>query len=217
MQFTEGATVLTADGEKVGTIRQIIVDPDSTEITHLVASEGFLLPRDSLIPVGAVAETRDDETILKPGTDVLSFEAFDQRRFSPDLAGGQPVAGLGFTLYPIPGFRAAAGVETGMPATEPSVPGSSPGSASIEAGTPVVSRDGDKVGKVDEVMTRDGGAIDAIVVKSGFLWFTRRRIVPIGWIGEIQTDRVVLNVAKDQVHREARQPTTSIAQRPPGR
>jgi hypothetical protein len=87
----------------------------------------------------------------------------------------------------------------------------------IASGTPVLSAGSRRIGKVDEVVTLDDGTLDAVVTKSGMLWFTHRRVVPAGWIREVRSSEIRLTVPKQKVIIEAEEPTTSIAQRPPGR
>jgi uncharacterized protein YrrD len=87
----------------------------------------------------------------------------------------------------------------------------------IEEGTPVLSEDSRRLGTVEQIITREGGEIGAFVVKSGMWIFARRRVIPVGWIREIRSGEIRLNVTKQQALIQAEQPTESIGQRPPGR
>ncbi len=218
MEFREGATVRAASGETVGNIDKIVIDPTNRNVTHLVVGKGFL-HRDSLVPVADVAETPTEETVvLRPGARPEDYEEFEGVRYSAE-PGGRPGVSA-FEVYPI------TGVPPMYPGAVPPVPtpaeppAETPGRAQehiVEADMPVLSEDGRKVGKVEEVVTRDDGSIDSIVAKSGMLWFTRRWVIPVGWIREIRPTEVRLSVTKDQVLATAEQPTASIGQRPPGR
>jgi hypothetical protein len=80
----------------------------------------------------------------------------------------------------------------------------------------VITIDGRRFGKVDEVVTLDDGSVDAIVARRGWI-FSRRRVIPAGWIRDIRPTEIVLTVDFDRVKDEARPPMISIAERSPGR
>jgi len=223
MQFKEDATVLTADGEKVGRLDRIVVDPESRNVSHLVVSKGMLLPRDGLVPIEDVHDTPDEESVvLKQGARPERFDEYVADRYTTTdpsgAVGSQPLGGPGFVLYPMPGLP------PGYPGAAAAPSGANPPPAArpmhvetIEEGTKVLSVDGQKVGKVEEVITLDDGSLDAIVVKSGILWFTRRRVIPAGWIREVRGGEVRLTVPKQHVLTDAQDPAISIDVRPPGR
>ena len=223
MQFKEDATVLTATGEKVGKLDRIVVDPVNRDVSHLVVTKGMLLPRDSLVPIEDVDGTPDEETVvLQEGARPERFAEYVADRYTTTdpsgSVGSRPLGGPGFVLYPIPGlppgYPGAAAAPSG--ATPP--PSARPTRAEpIQEDTKVLSVDGQKIGKVEEVITLDDGSLDAIVAKSGILWFTRRRVIPAGWIREVRGGEVRLTVPKQQVLTEAQDPSISIDVRPPGR
>lgn len=67
----------------------------------------------------------------------------------------------------------------------------------ITAGTPVVSSDGEDLGKVTDVVAdREKGIFSGIVFRSGLL--DRDRFAPGDLVGNITTDRVRINVAADE-------------------
>jgi sporulation protein YlmC with PRC-barrel domain len=64
LTVSEGATVLTSDGEEVGEIERILADPDSGRLTHLVISDGALAAHRKLIPALWLSRAGDDEVHL---------------------------------------------------------------------------------------------------------------------------------------------------------
>ncbi|HEX9616127.1 MAG TPA: PRC-barrel domain-containing protein [Anaerolineales bacterium] len=60
----EGADVVSADGEKVGDVSRVIVDPDTDRITHFLISEGLFFKEKKLIPVHWVSEVVENEVRL---------------------------------------------------------------------------------------------------------------------------------------------------------
>lgn len=58
----EGADVLTADGEHVGTVEQVLTNDQLNRATHLVISAGMLFKEKRLIPVDWILDV-EEETI----------------------------------------------------------------------------------------------------------------------------------------------------------
>lgn len=54
MQFKEGTDVFTIDGDKVGSIDRVVIDPRNNEVTHLVVRKGFFFPTDKVVPMDLV-------------------------------------------------------------------------------------------------------------------------------------------------------------------
>jgi sporulation protein YlmC with PRC-barrel domain len=69
----KGAIVLTPHGEHAGTIDEIITDPGSGVITHIVIRSGHLRERRRLeVPVGWIARFEDDAVHLAVGLKTLA-------------------------------------------------------------------------------------------------------------------------------------------------
>lgn len=67
----EGAKVIAADGESVGTIEQILTDPLADRVTHFLISQGVLFQERKLIPATWVKEVNEDEVRLAVGKQTL--------------------------------------------------------------------------------------------------------------------------------------------------
>ena len=50
MALKEDAKVISADGEEIGTIERILMNPDTDKATHFVVSRGMLTKTKKLIP-----------------------------------------------------------------------------------------------------------------------------------------------------------------------
>jgi uncharacterized protein YrrD len=51
-----GSAVYSSQGEKVGRLRFIMVDPDTESVSHLVLEKGMMLSQDVLAPVNTVQQ-----------------------------------------------------------------------------------------------------------------------------------------------------------------
>lgn len=205
MRFHENAQVLTADGTKVGNIDRIIVDPDQTDVTHLVVGQGDLLQEDSLVPASEIDRTTaDDEVVLRSGVSVEGFEPFVEDRYAP-LRVERPMFGPpGLALYPLPNAAADfVGWSPTRPAPTETTGAMPEGSALIEPGAPVITADDRRLGKVAEVVTSDDGTIDGVVATSGFLWFKRSWLIPSQWIEAMTESGVRLGISRDHARERA--------------
>ncbi len=60
----EGARVLSADGEHIGNVEQLIVNGDTKEVTHFLVKEGLLFKTHKAIPADWIGETFEEELHL---------------------------------------------------------------------------------------------------------------------------------------------------------
>ena len=67
----EGAKVISADGQHVGNVEQVLTDPEADRATHIVISQGLLLKNRKIIPTTWVASLNDDEVRLAVGANLL--------------------------------------------------------------------------------------------------------------------------------------------------
>ena len=63
MQFKRGANVYTADGDRVGDVERVVLDPRSKEVTHIVVDKGFLFDDDRVVPLNLIAGVEDDADV----------------------------------------------------------------------------------------------------------------------------------------------------------
>jgi len=68
----EGARVFSVDDKHVGNIDNVIVDPDTSHVTHLVISQGLLFKSKKVVPAFWVKHTLEDEVYLTVTADFLT-------------------------------------------------------------------------------------------------------------------------------------------------
>lgn len=77
-----GSAVYSSQGEKVGRLRFIMVDPESQAVSHLVLEKGMLLSQDVLAPVETVQQLLFRGIFLSLSSEqVLQLPAFDEMRY----------------------------------------------------------------------------------------------------------------------------------------
>jgi len=216
MKFREGTTVKTIDGDKVGTVDQIVVDPTNNEVTHIIVEKGFLFTEDRVVPVSKLRDADDDSIVLEGAVEELeqfpeykhTYFVADEREFDAaeemppqwgDWMGGPlyyypPVGTHPHTYYPGVGFPINTGQET-VKREARNIPSDT---VVIDEGTKVTTADGAHAGDVEQTFTDDEGRLTHILISKGFL-FTQERLIPINWVRQMNETEIRLNVPSEVV------------------
>lgn len=60
----EGTDVISSDGEHVGDVERLILDPDSNQVTHFVISQGLFFKERKLVPASWIQSVDEDKVYL---------------------------------------------------------------------------------------------------------------------------------------------------------
>jgi uncharacterized protein YrrD len=71
MEFKNGAKVLAADGEQIGRLNRLVINPRSNEVTHIVVEKGWLFPKDKVLPIDWVEKTEEKRVLLRDDVEDL--------------------------------------------------------------------------------------------------------------------------------------------------
>jgi uncharacterized protein YrrD len=210
MQFKRGANVFASDGQKVGEIARVAIDPRTDEVTHVVVEKGFLLTADKVVPISLIGPAAEDRVTLRenagdlealPDFEERHYVLLDEERLKKVSAKGYasplhwyPPVGTtwwrsggylgypGFFGYPVPPY---------VVETERNIP---EGTVALKEGAKVVSRDGEHVGDVEAVLTDpEEDRATHLVISQGLL-LKERKLVPTSWISTVLPDEVHLAV-----------------------
>lgn len=69
--LAEGARVMSADGQHVGNVEQVLTDPQADRATHFVISKGMLLKTRKLVPAAWITDLMRDEVHLAVNAHLL--------------------------------------------------------------------------------------------------------------------------------------------------
>jgi uncharacterized protein YrrD len=198
MQVDIQAPVYSADGEHVGKVDRVVIDPQDKRVTHIVVHKGTLLSRDIVVPLDDVNTAGDDGVRLRVSADKLdALPDFIEVEWVQPHEGWVPPPGYfeSAVLWPPYFGQQAAPSREVMNIGEREV--------AITEGTDVECTDG-KIGVVDRVqLDAQSGRLEGIVVREGVL-FTHHVLVPAAWIASADAEAVRLSVTKDQVAQQAR-------------
>jgi uncharacterized protein YrrD len=219
MQFKDGADVISADGEKIGEVNRVVVDPGDGSVTHIVVRKGFFFAEDRVIPIEMISRSEDDEIHLNIHEDRMEeLPEFLEINFIPlgeeqggihstrpgtatemywyPMAGSAPLLGGGgfWGMGPqMTGYYYPQQVER-----EQNIP---EGSVALEEGAKVITRDGENVGDVSRIITEsEANQVTHLVITKGLL-NREKKLIPANWISRVKEDTIQLKVDSKFVER----------------
>ena len=84
MQFKENTPVYTADGEEVGTIDRVVIEPESKEVTHVVVRQGWLFTEDKVLATDLIEQATADQVRLRADVEHLDeLPQFEETHYLP--------------------------------------------------------------------------------------------------------------------------------------
>lgn len=203
MQFKEGAQVFTSDGNEVGDIDRVVLDPATKEVTHLVVREGFLFTQDKVVPVDLVRSATEERVVLKAVDDLESLPDFEETYYvQADEAEQDVTYSPGYVRpyywYPPPHITWWGATPYGVYPAPPyvvevrrNIP---EGTVPLKEGANVITVDDEHVGDIERVYadpTRDRAT--HLLISQGLL-LKERKIIPTSWIMRVRENEVHLGV-----------------------
>ncbi len=209
IQLQEGAVIITADGEKIGKVERVVVDPRSKKVTNLVLKQSNFLSSDKVVPIEWVKSADKDEVILdKPTDELQDLPDFIENHFvQVDQSTGQtveppvspfmfparmyPYPPVGITPAYYPGFFETYSVETSE-----NIPNNT---VSIKEGARVMSSDNRHVGNIERVFTNpEDDKVTHFLIEKGLL-LKEHKLIPMTWVESIGADSIRLTVESDML------------------
>ncbi|MCM8749614.1 PRC-barrel domain-containing protein [Thermomicrobiaceae bacterium CFH 74404] len=229
MQIELGKPVVSKDGERVGRVDRIALDYDTREVEQIIVHQGVLLTRDRIVDRDLIERVEDDGTVRLAITaaEVERLPEFVEAEFVrpteedlrslPYVLPGVPVATGATILWtsaatrrsgseqPYQEFDPASGPLIG-PAVAPDTPLEARSNLPedtllIGRGTDVLDREGEKLGRVEEVETNEDGEVVAFVVRAGLLLHHDIR-VPIDWVSSVTSEEVHLRLSAQEIESQ---------------
>jgi uncharacterized protein YrrD len=201
-----GMNVYTSDGQGVGSIDRLILDPATNQVKAAVIRKGVLLRHDIEAPREIMVSTAD-------GTIRLSATAAEVHSLPEFLPGAYTTPPAD---YPLPAGYSSESVYLaygfGLGGLGATPVGMMPGNAQarevraawhrqdlenavIQEGSTVVSREEEQVGAVHQLrFNQQTGALTHIVVRRGFI-FTKDTELPASMIASVRDGAVTLSVS----------------------
>ncbi len=207
MQFIEGAKVVTAQGETVGHIDRVVLDPKTKTVTHVVVRKGFLLHSDKVLPIDQVAQADEDQITLDPdATNLADLPDFEEKHYvsvesdargqSPEFEGEHLASPyywnppVGLTQWGYPWFPSGPPVHY-VTATQRNIP---EGTVALEEGADVITADYKKVGSIERIFTDPKTERATHFLVSEGMIFKDKKLIPTWWVELVSDEAVYLTV-----------------------
>lgn len=223
MQFRNDAHVLL-NGNEVGRLSRVVIDPRNMKITDLVIRRGGLSSEEKIVPVIQVETTHEDVIVLRQNLGEwedlqdyreVGYRAVDEEDLiragnlegysTPILFAYPPAIPTTGATYPTPGLlRNESNVlDTGTGSgfqkfEQENIP---EGTIAIQPGVDVFSVDQEKLGHVERVLTsREDNHVSHLVITKGTI-FKERKLIPVNWIEQVDEKSVRLGVSSRFINR----------------
>jgi uncharacterized protein YrrD len=216
MQFRDGTKVYTADGQTVGSIDRVVINPHTNQVSHVVVRQGVLFTEDKVVPTALIDMATADEVRLRPGvSDLDELPRFEETYYIPsneatagDYPAGTARPGYARPLYWYPPVGATwSGYYAGdygyatppyVAFTKQNIP---EGTVGLKEGAKVISAEGEQVGHVERVFTdSEMHRATHLLVAEGWL-FKEKRFIPVDWIRSVTEDDIDLSVSARVLER----------------
>jgi sporulation protein YlmC with PRC-barrel domain len=211
IHLQKDAVILSANGERLGSLERVVLHPDENVVTDLVVRIGnFLQHEEKVVPIEYVAETNEGLILLQDTAgDLKSFPPFEEEHVVesnidtpsssegvPSVVMGYPVAGS--PVMPIMTDHVVTRIEQNIPS----------GTVAMKAGATVLDTDGKHVGHVERVLAEPiKDQIKQMLISSSSGLLTREiKLIPIKWVMKVDEDTVRLRVDKTTVENLVEEP-----------
>ena len=208
MRLDLGCAVRCSDGE-FGEVADVVIDPTTRRVTHLVVQPHSRPERALLVPVERASAGATGEPGITLDRTIAEIDRLDPVREAAYLRLGEfPVEDpdwdvgvqdiLAMPYYQDPGGVSGVTMDYDQQVTirYDRIP---KGEVELRRASAVRSSDGHHLGHVDGFVVDDDEHITHIVLERGHLWGKREIAIPIRAIAAMETDAAVLNLTKDEV------------------
>ena len=206
MRLDLGSPVRCTD-DAFGELADVVVDPKTRRLTHLVVQPRKWDEQARLVPVDRARAGESTDATISLDCTVAEMREFEFVRESAYVRLGEahvedPHWDVGIE-QPL-ALPPASGVDTFSPVDiDPHVMISYDriplGEVEIRRASSVTSADGHHLGHVEGFVLDDEQQIAHLVLEHGHLWGRREVVIPASAVGRVETDAVELSLSKDEV------------------
>jgi uncharacterized protein YrrD len=208
MQLKDGMNVYTWDGEQVGSIDRVVINPRTKQVTHVVVRKGFLFTEDKVVPLEMVMEADNEGVMLRRDIDDLdNLPHFEETHYLPvEETPGRgmyeagdsrptrqyywyPPAGVAWWGYP--GWGSYVGQPDFETVTERNIPDNT---VALREGADVYAADGERVGGVERLFMEEGSDRATHFVISEGLIFKDKKLIPTAWVETVGEKEIHLSI-----------------------
>lgn len=208
-KYQSGTTVLTTNGDTVGELVRVVMNPHTHKVSHLVIREGFLFTEDKVLDLNAVETTDDGKLILNDTMlNVDELPPFKEEHFVPadeidnksEVALSQTRVVPSLYLYPPVDSDSMIPLSYGLSLPqmvkyeEINVPENT---IALKTNANVITSDAKHVGQVEKIIVDDETELASHFVISRGLFFKHHKLIPTIWVDSIMEDNVHLSMTAE--------------------
>lgn len=197
MQFRYGSDVHREDGKKIGKVKQVVIDPTTEEVTHIILRKGVLLKEDKVLPISLVKDANKERVDLyeiEGSVDDLPeykedhFVELHDASYAQPHVGGSPFL---FDYPPVGGYEREEQAQRIKTKERSNLPGDV---TPLREDIKIKTIDDQHVGNVEEIIVDPKTDKATHIVVSKGLLLVEEKLVPVEWIKDITAQVVQLAV-----------------------
>lgn len=200
MQLQKNAAVLSADGQRIGSLNRVVVNPNNLALTDIVIRADTRVDQEErVIPVKWVAKTAPDQVMLGiQAEDLKAFPPFEEPRVGTEKNAEHASGENPGSLPPMSGISVQPAFDEEFVTRIDQK--TSQGTVAVKAGTSVMSADGKHVGTVERTVTDiPHKQATHLLVSQGRIK-KRMKLIPMDWVRNVDEEAVYLLVYKTSVN-----------------
>lgn len=202
MQFQQDVSIVAENGQEVGHIDRVVVDPQTRVVTHIVVRKGFLFKEERVVPIALIADATEDRITLRADAgDLEALPPFEEKHYVQPEGGTAPTnspSGSAPSLYGPSPLGGALGAslpdEKYIEQIEQNIP---EGTVAMKEGAKAITTEGKHVGNVERVFTDSPEERATHLLISKGLLSKERKLIPITWVTIMGEDEVHLAVTEE--------------------
>jgi uncharacterized protein YrrD len=188
-----GADILGRDGEKLGVVDSLVVDPTTGEMHSIVVRKGLLFPTDRILPVNVIERIDDDGVRVRISSeDVADLPEYLDKDYVWPPAGFYGQVGY---MWPAASVYTTRSNELLI---DEQVHQREPDAIILSEGTLVVDRNGDDLGHITEIASDDRGRVVGFKVEQG-IFRHHERYIPAHFAAQAEDRIVRLKIDKESL------------------
>ncbi len=214
-QFQQNAGVFAANGQRLGQLERVVLDPETKVITNLVISRGSLVDKEErVLPIEMVAEATENQITLRAqASNLEAFPVFESPHYvvtgeepqdppsplavaAPNPAYGTPIVAAALDpipTEPIPDEVVATRIDRNIPE----------GTVAMKEGSRVITTEGKHAGNVERILADDRAEqVTHLLISKGLL-FKHKKLIPIKWVSMVGEEEIHLRVKQAAVEELA--------------
>ena len=206
MRLALGSPVRCSDAE-FGELADVVMDPISRRVTHVVVEPNREHGRARLVPIGWLHDETDGLMLDRTTHEVRALEPVQTSEYlrlgqTPAL---DPEHDIGVeTFLSLPLYQELDGLGTVVdpdPHATVIYDRVPKGEVEIRRASAVISADDHGLGSVDGFVVGRDGRCGALVLERGHLWGHREIVIPFDAVERVENDVVRLSITKEAVGR----------------